>query len=67
MDESPIARHHFSSLAQLDGKPLLCHFHGLRYLERRVEGAHAFQFNCQSTLKKKCTTELITQSHSRNT
>jgi glycosyltransferase involved in cell wall biosynthesis len=30
----------FPSLSQLNDTPLVCHFHGPRYLERRVEGAH---------------------------
>jgi glycosyltransferase involved in cell wall biosynthesis len=30
----------FPSLSDLDRKPLICHFHGPRYLERTVEGAN---------------------------
>jgi glycosyltransferase involved in cell wall biosynthesis len=30
----------FPSLSDLAGKPLICHFHGPRYLERTVEGAN---------------------------
>ena len=56
----------FPSLQQLGRKPLICHFHGPRYLERTVEGAHPLSVRLSKYIEKKVyarTDHAITLSH----
>ncbi len=43
----------FPSLAHLADKPLICHFHGPRYLERAVEGAHPLSVRLSKYIEQK--------------
>ena len=43
----------FPSLQHLGRKPLICHFHGPRYLERTVEGAHPFSVQLSKYIEEK--------------
>ena len=43
----------FPSLADLRGKPLICHFHGPRYLERTLEGANAISVQLSKFVERK--------------
>jgi glycosyltransferase involved in cell wall biosynthesis len=56
----------FPSLQQLGRKPLICHFHGPRYLERTVEGAHPLSVRLSKYIEEKVyarTDHAITLSH----
>jgi glycosyltransferase involved in cell wall biosynthesis len=56
----------FPSLDHLGDKPLVCHFHGPRYLERRVEGAHPFSVQLSKHIEEKVyerTDHAVTLSH----
>jgi glycosyltransferase involved in cell wall biosynthesis len=56
----------FPSLNDLGGKPLICHFHGPRYLERRVEGANALAIQLSKYIEHKVyarADHVITLSH----
>jgi glycosyltransferase involved in cell wall biosynthesis len=56
----------FPSLQHLTRKPLICHFHGPRYLERRVEGAHPLSVQLSKYIEQKVyarTDHAITLSH----
>jgi glycosyltransferase involved in cell wall biosynthesis len=56
----------FPSLNHLKHKPLICHFHGPRYLERTVEGAHPLSVRVSKYIEKKVyarTDHAITLSH----
>ena len=43
----------FPSLAHLGDKPLICHFHGPRHLERAVEGAHPLSVRLSRYIEEK--------------
>ena len=43
----------FPSLEHLGDKPLICHFHGPRYLERAVEGAHPLSVRLSKYIEEK--------------
>ena len=43
----------FPSLQQLGRKPLICHFHGPRYLERTIEGAHPLSVRLSKYIETK--------------
>jgi glycosyltransferase involved in cell wall biosynthesis len=56
----------FPSLSHLGHKPLICHFHGPRYLERTVEGANAISVQLSKYIEYKVyarTDYAITLSH----
>ena len=56
----------FPSLAHLGDKPLICHFHGPRYLERAVEGANPLSVRLSKYIEQKVyarTDHAITLSH----
>jgi glycosyltransferase involved in cell wall biosynthesis len=43
----------FPSLNDLDGKPLICHFHGPRYIERTMEGANTISVQLSKYIEHK--------------
>jgi glycosyltransferase involved in cell wall biosynthesis len=43
----------FPSLNDLDRKPMICHFHGPRYLERTVEGANRISIHLSRYIERK--------------
>lgn len=43
----------FPSLSHLDDKPLICHFHGPRYLERTLEGAKPISVQVSKFIESK--------------
>ena len=56
----------FPSLNDLDRKPLICHFHGPRYLERTLEGANAISVYLSKYIEHKVYVKaehVITLSH----
>ena len=56
----------FPSLNHLEHRPLICHFHGPRYLERGVEGAHPLSIRLSRYIEEKVyarTDHAITLSH----
>jgi glycosyltransferase involved in cell wall biosynthesis len=56
----------FPSLGHLGRKPLICHFHGPRYLERTVEGANALSVQLSKYIENKVyarAEHIITLSH----
>ena len=56
----------FPSLSDLDCKPLICHFHGPRYLERTLEGANAISVYLSKYIEHKVYVKaehVITLSH----
>jgi glycosyltransferase involved in cell wall biosynthesis len=56
----------FPSLDDIKHKPLICHFHGPRYLERRVEGANPLSVRLSKYIEQKVyarTDHAITLSH----
>jgi glycosyltransferase involved in cell wall biosynthesis len=56
----------FPSLRHLGQKPLICHFHGPRYLERTVEGASAISVQLSKYIEHKVyarADHIITLSH----
>ena len=56
----------FPSLTQLGRLPLVCHFHGPRYLERRVEGANPLSVQLSRFIENRVyrrTCHAITLSH----
>ena len=56
----------FPSLNHLQHKPLICHFHGPRYLERTVEGANPLSVRLSKYIEQKVyarTDHAITLSH----
>ena len=56
----------FPSLDDIMHKPLICHFHGPRYLERRVEGANPLSVRLSKYIEQKVyarTDHAITLSH----
>jgi glycosyltransferase involved in cell wall biosynthesis len=56
----------FPSLNDLGGKPLICHFHGPRYLERTVEGANPLAIQLLKYIEHKVyarADHIITLSH----
>jgi glycosyltransferase involved in cell wall biosynthesis len=56
----------FPSLGHLGRKPLICHFHGPRYLERTVEGANAISVYLSKYIEHKVyarAEHIITLSH----
>jgi glycosyltransferase involved in cell wall biosynthesis len=56
----------FPALRHLSEKPLICHFHGPRYLERVVEGANAVSVRLSKYVEHKVyarTQHVITLSH----
>jgi glycosyltransferase involved in cell wall biosynthesis len=56
----------FPSLGDLDRKPLICHFHGPRYLERTMEGANRISIHLSKYIEHKvygAAEHVITLSH----
>jgi glycosyltransferase involved in cell wall biosynthesis len=56
----------FPSLSYLGSKPLICHFHGPRYLERTIEGANAISVHLSKYIEHKVyarAEHVITLSH----
>ena len=56
----------FPSLSQVCRKPLICHFHGPRYLERIVEGANTFSVQLSEYIEHRVygrSAHIITLSH----